>query len=620
MALWDLARGTPRDLPVPDGCHPSSIACRTFAGTGGDTTGSTGGGRTLAVVGGTDGDVRELDLASGKTTELAPRMHSQRVAAAAVGFSGRLPVAATAGAEGAEGQVCLWDLATKQRIISRRLTSRVKSLALTTVTGAATLVATSDNGDIHILDMMLRVTAQLRIGIQSTAAYAVDCLQHDDTTIAVTGHSNAAYVWDLTDHELIGTLPVEGEVKAVACAKLPGRPIAVLMTGTSLSVWDLRHHGLLTTLRTRFIPPAGLAVFSGRDDHALTVVTLAENKLREHKFTLADPAAGQPREALAYEALAHETPRPASRLGEVVAGHASPVTAVSAGRAGSRHVMVTTDKGGHVIIWDLNTGSVLERLPHSFVFSMTGTIPPISAVSAVRGELAVVLGRGQRTRIWRSSARHQAIEGSVTALCCIDLRGRPTVVIGGKYRVARIVDVENWQEVGQISHRFKRVFDLDSRDDGHGSVTVFVAGQLGDGSAVRSFSIPQGRHEDELELPGESITRIRVTEIGHVPHLVTLNASGSIQVWDLSARQVVGGRLGGHTAKFNAMAVGSVEGLPVVVTGARDRHVRMWSLATREEIQDIRMPGPVQAVEMGRRGDIIAAFGTEIACLRRVRT
>jgi WD40 repeat protein len=603
VAMWDVEHSVLHDTPISGCFDPAAVACAKF------------GGQSLLIVGGSDGRVRATDLADGQIGELTPKVHERKVVAAACGVVGGLPVAATASAEGV---VCLWNLTTYRRLRARRFTWHATALAFTEVAGHPSLLATSATGALHLLDRRLHSIVRLSPDIAS-AAHTVDCLHNGDTAIAVTGHAGAANVWDLDQRQQIGTLPVQREVARVACVELPDQPIVVLNTDTTLSMWDLRHHKTLAELDTTFIAPPDLAVFSDRDDHTVNVIGFSSNRLRAHEFTLAGPAADRFRPAPGGSPV-RAARHPASQLGEVVTGHTSPVAAVALGRVGSRHVMVVTDENGQVILWDLNSGSARDRFPSGHQLPPVTKPGPVTAVCALEGELAVIVARDQR--IWRwmpPLTRSMRIRSPVYALCCIDLDDQPMAVVGGESGLIRVADLTKWQFVTQFRHELDRVCDLECHRDGR-RASVLAAGPAPGGSAVHVFALPGGTRIGTLDLPGEEVTRIRVIEVERVPHLVTLNTSGNIQIWDLTAGQVVGGRLGGHTASFRAMGVGSVDGVPVIVTGADDRSVRVWSLATREQLASIRMPGPVQAVGMGRQTDIVAAFGTDIAYLRRVRS
>jgi WD40 repeat protein len=70
-----------------------------------------------------------------------------------------------------------------------------------------------------------------------------------------------------------------------------------------------------------------------------------------------------------------------------------------------------------------------------------------------------------------------------------------------------------------------------------------------------------------------------------------------VRVWDLATGGPVGAPFTGHAGGVTAVAVGELDGYPVVVSGSSDRTVRVWDLATG---------GPVSAPFTGHAGRVNA--------------
>ena len=76
--------------------------------------------------------------------------------------------------------------------------------------------------------------------------------------------------------------------------------------------------------------------------------------------------------------------------------------------------------------------------------------------------------------------------------------------------------------------------------------------------------------------------RVRAVAVGELegrPVVVSGGDDGTVRVWDLATGTPVGDPFTGHTGAVNAVAVGELEGRPVVVSGGDDGTVRVWDLA-----------------------------------------
>ncbi|MFE7476647.1 WD40 repeat domain-containing protein, partial [Streptomyces sp. NPDC057575] len=98
---------------------------------------------------------------------------------------------------------------------------------------------------------------------------------------------------------------------------------------------------------------------------------------------------------------------------------------------------------------------------------------------------------------------------------------------------------------------------------------------------------------------------------------VTGGQDGEVRVWDLATGEQVGEPLVGHTATVEAVATAVVDGRVVAVTGSGDGEVRVWDLATGEQVS-----GPLKghtatveavatAVVDGRAVAVTGSFGGE---------
>jgi WD40 repeat protein len=94
---------------------------------------------------------------------------------------------------------------------------------------------------------------------------------------------------------------------------------------------------------------------------------------------------------------------------------------------------------------------------------------------------------------------------------------------------------------------------------------------------------------------------------------------GTVRVWDLATGRPRGEPLTGHTGGVRAVAVGSVEGRAVAVSGSHDGTVRVWDLATgRPRGEPLTgHNGGVRAVAVGSvEGRAVAVSGGDDGTVR----
>jgi WD40 repeat protein len=384
-----------------------------------------------------------------------------------------------------------------------------------------------------------------------------------------------------------------GSVRAVAVAKLNGRPVLV-SGGTDCVV---RVHDLET----------GTPIGQGfSDDSEVRAVAVAELHGRPVVITngrVWDLETGVP-------------------LGPPLTGDTGPARAVAVSQLSGRPVVVSCEDD-HVRVWDLET-----RDPVAVVRPLTrGDSILAVAVGQVNGRPVVVSGGWDPLRVWdleTGSAVGQPIAnaGSVYALAVAELHGRP-VVVAGVDATVRIWDMETgaplgWPLVGPaefvttvaVAHvrgrpvvvsgsgdRMVHIWDLETGAPvcqpltGHnGSVnTVAVALLLG-----RPVVVSGGKDHRvfvwDLDVgapTGQPFT-------GHLSYVNAVAAaqvrnrwtvmSGSddhtVRVWDLETGAPVGLPFTGHSGSVNAVAVAELHGRPVVVSGGDDHTVRVWDLET----------------------------------------
>jgi WD40 repeat protein len=76
-----------------------------------------------------------------------------------------------------------------------------------------------------------------------------------------------------------------------------------------------------------------------------------------------------------------------------------------------------------------------------------------------------------------------------------------------------------------------------------------------------------------------SVNAVAVGSVGGGEVIVSGGDDGTVRIWDACSGQPVGEPLTGHTGSVNAVAVGSVAGREVIVSGGDDGTVRIWDSA-----------------------------------------
>ena len=66
--------------------------------------------------------------------------------------------------------------------------------------------------------------------------------------------------------------------------------------------------------------------------------------------------------------------------------------------------------------------------------------------------------------------------------------------------------------------------------------------------------------------------------------IVSGSADNTVRVWDMASGEPIGEPYSGHTSPVLAVAVGELEGHPVIVSGSFDHTVRVWDMASGEPI------------------------------------
>jgi WD40 repeat protein len=89
-----------------------------------------------------------------------------------------------------------------------------------------------------------------------------------------------------------------------------------------------------------------------------------------------------------------------------------------------------------------------------------------------------------------------------------------------------------------------------------------------------------------------------------------------VRVWDLGTGDPVGGPFTGHTDAVFAVAVGELDGRPVVVSGSRDSTVRVSDLATSGNPRVIRLGVSVRSVTKPKNNVVVIGHEAGLTAVR----
>jgi WD40 repeat protein len=80
---------------------------------------------------------------------------------------------------------------------------------------------------------------------------------------------------------------------------------------------------------------------------------------------------------------------------------------------------------------------------------------------------------------------------------------------------------------------------------------------------------------------------VAVGELEGRPVVISASADETVRVWDLATGRPIGDPFTGHTSGVTVVVVvGELEGRPVVISASADRTVRMWQLASERPIEN----------------------------------
>ncbi|GAB3981733.1 hypothetical protein GCM10029978_083480 [Actinoallomurus acanthiterrae] len=246
--------------------------------------------------------------------------------------------------------------------------------------------------------------------------------------------------------------------------------------------------------------------------------------------------------------------------------------------------------------WDLETGAV-----RTYIRDEHGGLAKTSTME-VDGRSLFICGDSSvpaRVRLWDASQRDSLLEDeeidhvadpielyghfdSIGGLGSGTLWGRPVVISGGVDGRVMVWGIHDKDPVVEfegapIAVRGVGLATVDGRPCvvAAGGESVML-GDPGTGTWDEPIDMSDGDDQDD-----EGIDCMDVGVVGGRPIAVTGAMDGTVCVWDLADRRLLGEPLTEHEREVFAVRITEISGRTVALTAGRDRRMRVWSLGER---------------------------------------
>nr|WP_144298922.1 hypothetical protein [Streptomyces sp. TLI_235] len=569
------------------------------------------GGRGFAVAGCEDGTLHWWDPVTGRKLGQAVTGHTGAVRGLTAAVLEGRPVAVTCGSDGA---VLVWDLVEGKPVGEYRAgdDDRVISLATAPVEGRPVVVAGCTDGLLRVWDLASLTLGRELLTVRTGNVQALAAAVVDGRPVAVTGHAEGAVRrWDLITGRELRTPGDDAE---------DSHPLEADGDNSD-----------------------------DTDDGMRRCITLEVNAMTHLLAT--DPAFECP---VAISANAYATYiwdlATGEQVGEPAGGFAG-AAALTVLR-GRPTAVIGFGPRGPVAVWDLSAGGHLHRPLTGHEGTVRG-----AATAVVQGRhLAVTGGDDRSVRVWdlagkkEPDSRTAADAGPVRKVTTGIVDGRSVVVTGGPDTLVRIWDLDGGEQlcealtghtaavemltVGTVGgrpalltrdrHEKVQVRDLTTREEVHGLSTSEYTSPY-----IRSFATVEDRFvavtsEGRVwDLAARAWIGVRPKQGGALAVetlegrnlILTGYRAETVQLWDLATGELVGPPLTGHTDKVSAGAVGLLDGRIVVAAGSVDGTVRAWDATTGQQIGTYTFPATVGGLAVAPDGQLVVCFGSDMAVL-----
>ncbi len=144
-----------------------------------------------------------------------------------------------------------------------------------------------------------------------------------------------------------------------------------------------------------------------------------------------------------------------------------------------------------------------------------------------------------------------------------------------------------------------------------------VAVTSGDDQTVRVWDAATGREIGDPPTRHFPVRSLATATVDDHPLALLGGDARTARLVDLGTGQALGEPLRGHADTVNAVALGTVNGRAVAVTGSWDATVRAWDALTGDQLgAEMAFPAPVHAVALAPDGLVAVGFGSELGAFR----